>query len=155
MLDFCLFLPILLFWSIDGVDILYHGVYTALTFSRGTRSREPAMNSHFRATRHNAKRTDRFLPVRSFGAEGGIRTRATVSHTTPLAGEPLEPLGYFCMAHKAILLYHIFSSLSKLFALKRKNISGKFSCAPCKKNFSGRTFARPDFCFLCFHSISA
>ena len=21
------------------------------------------------------------------------------SHTTPLAGEPLEPLGYFCMAH--------------------------------------------------------
>ena len=34
-----------------------------------------------------------------FGAEDEIRTRATVSHTTPLAGEPLEPLGYFCMAH--------------------------------------------------------
>ena len=33
-----------------------------------------------------------------FGAEDEIRTRATVSHTTPLAGEPLEPLGYFCMA---------------------------------------------------------
>ena len=33
-----------------------------------------------------------------FGAEDEIRTRATVSHTTPLAGEPLEPLGYFCKA---------------------------------------------------------
>ena len=33
-----------------------------------------------------------------FGAEDEIRTRATVSHTTPLAGEPLEPLGYFCVA---------------------------------------------------------
>ena len=32
-----------------------------------------------------------------FGAEDEIRTRATVSGTTPLAGEPLEPLGYFCM----------------------------------------------------------
>ena len=32
-----------------------------------------------------------------FGAEDEIRTRATVSHTTPLAGEPLEPLGYFCI----------------------------------------------------------
>ena len=49
--------------------------------------------------------------LHSFGAEGGIRTLATVSHTTPLAGEPLEPLGYFCTAqlvYKAILLYHIF-----------------------------------------------
>ena len=33
-----------------------------------------------------------------FGAEDEIRTRATVSHTTPLAGEHLEPLGYFCIA---------------------------------------------------------
>ena len=41
------------------------------------------------------KRTPRRCP---FGAEDEIRTRATVSHTTPLAGEPLEPLGYFCMA---------------------------------------------------------
>ena len=31
------------------------------------------------------------------GAEDEIRTRATYNGTTPLAGEPLEPLGYFCM----------------------------------------------------------
>ena len=61
-----------------------------------------------------------------FGAEDEIRTRATVSHTTPLAGEPLEPLGYFCIAQlksliqKAILLYHIFFTLSKLFRVKKK-----------------------------------
>ena len=50
------------------------------------------------------------------------------SHTTPLAGEPLEPLGYFCMAQysKAILLYHIFFALSKLFALKNKKSSQNF-----------------------------
>ena len=50
------------------------------------------------------------------------------SHTTPLAGEPLEPLGYFCMAQysKAILLYHIFFALSKLFALKNKKSSQIF-----------------------------
>ena len=29
------------------------------------------------------------------GAEDEIRTRATGKGTTPLAGEPLEPLGYF------------------------------------------------------------
>ena len=31
------------------------------------------------------------------GAEDEIRTRATGKGTTPLAGEPLEPLGYFCI----------------------------------------------------------
>ena len=49
--------------------------------------------------------------------KAGFEPALQSSHTTPLAGEPLEPLGYFCIAHftKAILLYHIFSSLSKLF----------------------------------------
>ena len=68
-----------------------------------------------------------------FGAEDEIRTRATVSHTTPLAGEPLEPLGYFCMAQfifhfysKAILLYHIFLRLSKHFTSKNKKCLGNF-----------------------------
>ena len=32
-----------------------------------------------------------------YGAEDEIRTRATGKGTTPLAGEPLEPLGYFCI----------------------------------------------------------
>ena len=36
-------------------------------------------------------------PLGFFGAEDEIRTRAAVSSTTPLAGEPLEPLGYFCL----------------------------------------------------------
>ena len=64
-----------------------------------------------------------------FGAEDEIRTRATVSHTTPLAGEPLEPLGYFCIAQavrfiqKAIILYHVFLCLSNLFYIKNKKSS--------------------------------
>lgn len=49
--------------------------------------------------------------------KAGFEPALQFSHTTPLAGEPLEPLGYFCTAHftKAILLYHIFYFLSKLF----------------------------------------
>ena len=46
--------------------------------------------------------------VSFLGAEDEIRTRATVSHTTPLAGEPLEPLGYFCMAR---LHYGFFKAI--------------------------------------------
>ena len=36
----------------------------------------------------------------TYGAEDEIRTRATGKGTTPLAGEPLEPLGYFCISKK-------------------------------------------------------
>ena len=35
--------------------------------------------------------------LRRAGAEGGNCTLATVSRPTPLAGEPLRPLGYFCV----------------------------------------------------------
>ena len=58
------------------------------------------------------------------GAEDEIWTRATITDATPLAGEPLEPLGYFCNVSKekfsiscfnAILLYHISIKKSKLF----------------------------------------
>ena len=52
-----------------------------------------------------------------FGAEDEIRTRATVSHTTPLAGEPLEPLGYFCMAQYIFLLFKSYITISHFFAL--------------------------------------
>ena len=64
-----------------------------------------------------------------FGAEDEIRTRATVSHTTPLAGEPLEPLGYFCMAQYIFLLFKSYITISHFFALvkafypqKQKNL---------------------------------
>ena len=63
-----------------------------------------------------------------FGAEDEIRTRATVSHTTPLAGEPLEPLGYFCMAHlfKSYTTISHFSSLVKAFFTKKEKTFRKF-----------------------------
>ena len=69
-------------------------------------------------TRLQCQKKDRQIACLFFGAEDEIRTRATVSHTTPLAGEPLEPLGYFCKLNysNAIILYHIFFVLSKLFA---------------------------------------
>ena len=44
------------------------------------------------------KRSTKVLPCA--GAEDEIRTRATGKGTTPLAGEPLEPLGYFCISKK-------------------------------------------------------
>ena len=47
-----------------------------------------------------------------FGAEDEIWTRATITDATPLAGEPLEPLGYFCNA-----------SLIKLFAYAESYIN--------------------------------
>ena len=63
-----------------------------------------------------------------FGAEDEIRTRATVSHTTPLAGEPLEPLGYFCMAHlfKSYTTISHFSLLVKAFSLKKEKTFRNF-----------------------------
>ena len=33
----------------------------------------------------------------ALGGEGGIRTRAPCYRSTPLAGEPLKPLGYLSM----------------------------------------------------------
>ena len=36
--------------------------------------------------------------TRFFGADDEIWTHAAVSRTTPLAGEPLEPLGYICIS---------------------------------------------------------
>ena len=44
------------------------------------------------------------IPRAGFGAEDEIRTRATFNSATPLAGEPLEPLGYFCIAAQTINL---------------------------------------------------
>ena len=74
------------------------------------------------------KRKNRF---RGFGAEGGIRTLATVSHTTPLAGEPLEPLGYFCKAHgvysKRFTNIAYFLTVVKDFWLKNGNCFEDFS----------------------------
>lgn len=61
-----------------------------------------------------------FVLAQKAGFEPALR----LSHTTPLAGEPLEPLGYFCNVSKekfsiscfnAILLYHISIEKSKLF----------------------------------------
>ena len=56
----------------------------------------------------------------------GFEPSLRLSHTTPLAGEPLEPLGYFCTAQcclrfpNAIILYHIFFNLSKTFCRKNE-----------------------------------
>ncbi len=72
-------------------------------------------------------------PLRTyfFGAEDEIRTRATVSHTTPLAGEPLEPLGYFCMAQyfffiQSYITISHFSLLVKAFSRKKNEKFRKF-----------------------------
>ena len=39
------------------------------------------------------------------------------SHTTPLAGEPLEPLGYFCMAQFFFLLFKSYITITHFFTL--------------------------------------
>ena len=74
------------------------------------------------------QKTDRSKPIRFLAQKAGFEPALRFSHTTPLAGEPLEPLGYFCMAlsfFKAIILYHIFRYLSKLFDPKTKKLSRK------------------------------
>ena len=83
----------------------------------------------FSATRTNPRHFDEsrrppFTPKKRrplgrlfFGAEGGIRTLATVSHTTPLAGEPLEPLGYFCMVQFCCTYSKSYITITHFFAL--------------------------------------
>ena len=68
------------------------------------------------------------------GAEDEIRTRATGKGTTPLAGEPLEPLGYFCISccaaarSRAHTLYHKRGELSK-YIFPNFQKKSKKSCA--------------------------
>ncbi len=68
------------------------------------------------------------------GAEDEIRTRATGKGTTPLAGEPLEPLGYFCISRcaaarsRAHTLYHKRGELSK-YIFPNFQKKSKKSCA--------------------------
>ena len=59
----------------------------------------------------------------SFGAEDEIRTRATVSHTTPLAGEPLEPLGYFCI--HACGSFKRYNTITYFFLLVKRFLGRK------------------------------
>ena len=68
------------------------------------------------------------------GAEGEIRTRATVTGTTPLAGEPLEPLGYFCIAaHIDYLYYYTIKFLScKVYFSENKNNLMNFLFDSCQ-----------------------
>ena len=69
-----------------------------------------------------------------YGAEDEIRTRATGKGTTPLAGEPLEPLGYFCISccaaarSRAHTLYHKRGELSK-YIFPNFQKKSKKSCA--------------------------
>ena len=82
-----------------------------------------------------------------FGAEDEIRTRATVSHTTPLAGEPLEPLGYFCndcvRIYNSLKCYntitHFWGLVKRFLVGKHKNIAfflfvGKIVVQPLRKS---------------------
>ena len=98
-------------------------------------SRELVFNPRFRAARllrQRKKRSTKVLPCA--GAEDEIRTRATGKGTTPLAGEPLEPLGYFCIsccaaAHsRAHTLYHKRGELSK-YIFPNFQKKSKKSCA--------------------------
>ena len=50
--------------------------------------------------KHKKRRRKQFCSRRR-GAVGGIRTLARFNPPTPLAGEPLEPLGYYCKCIKS------------------------------------------------------
>ena len=70
-----------------------------------------------------------FVLAQKAGFEPALR----LSHTTPLAGEPLQPLGYFCMARTVSLRCYntiaYFSVLVKAFYVKIK----KFVPFPLRK----------------------
>ena len=58
----------------------------------------------------------------------GFEPSLRFSHTTPLAGEPLEPLGYFCMALSFFQSYNTIShflTLVKAFCPKNKKTFSK------------------------------
>lgn len=63
-----------------------------------------------------------------FGAEGGIRTLATVTRPTSLAGKPLRPLEYFCIdvgysnIPKAKCQIFFFHNSCKILACKALHI---------------------------------
>ncbi len=59
--------------------------------------------------------------------KAGFEPALRFSHTTPLAGEPLEPLGYFCMAQnflylKSYITIAYFFCLVKAFCLKKRKM---------------------------------
>ena len=64
-----------------------------------------------------------------YGAEDEIWTRATITDATPLAGEPLEPLGYFCLAQTLYYYTTIFSPCQSIFAQKNKIVCTFFTDA--------------------------
>ena len=57
------------------------------------------------------QKTDR-KTYRRFGGERGIRTLARCYTSTPLAGEPLEPLGYFSKILSLTAFDDYFASLT-------------------------------------------
>ncbi len=57
---------------------------------------------------------------RLFGGEGGIWTRATFNSTTPLAGEPLQPLGYFSVTELKRLLLKPLNHNTKTMSCQKK-----------------------------------
>ena len=96
----------------------------------------PRDNSRNRAAHFNAKKRTPFgRPF--FGAEDEIRTRATVSHTTPLAGEPLEPLGYFCNSSISSFLFKSYTTIPHFFSIV------KAFCLENMKNFLFLFFPLP------------
>ena len=108
------------FLSKDNLQPLFHPYYFA--------SSRNSWTIHEFGRVLNAKKRQ-VQDLSFFGAEDEIRTRATVSHTTPLAGEPLEPLGYFCMAQYFLtfiqkLYYYItfFRPCQSFLHSKQKNI---------------------------------
>ena len=63
--------------------------------SRGILSARSRFFHYIKIRIRKTPETQRF---RGFGGEAGICPRAAITHTTPLAGEPLRPLGYFSMS---------------------------------------------------------
>ena len=113
----------------------------------------PRANSwHFTISSGSAIHQKRDVPkdISFLAQKAGFEPALRFSHTTPLAGEPLEPLGYFCMAQyqlfiqKAILLYHIFFALPKLFTLKNKKSFLFFArkTASSKRKTKDKKFAK-------------
>ncbi len=77
-------------------------------------SRESAVIRGFSPAVHQKRRPNgRPFLAQKAGFEPALR----FSHTTPLAGEPLEPLGYFCMAQYLSLIQKSYITISHFFGL--------------------------------------
>ena len=89
----------------------------------------PPSNPSLKSVTLQKKRTEQSLSSFFVAQKEGFEPSLRFSHTTPLAGEPLEPLGYFCKLSDVNVLFKSYTTITHFFLLV------KAFCKEKQKNF--------------------